>query len=336
MAVSQDSIDSINDTIVTQPTKSKTSSVSASERILNGTISSGITNKPPLQQQQQPLGSIASSSFDRSSAYSSSPSSQLQQQTAESISATFESYRPLPPMTTYERINPFDKNKPVTSATSVNFSPSAYTSPYTTTSSSSSTTAAGSTLIGVKDEKKQSILKDSVLPFKPDLPSASAGFDYRYKPAPPLPGPPLIQPPVLPPSKIIDDDEPEDEPKPKRRHEFERKLSDADIIFGATKIAAAAEPSFKINARNRSNSSFTSTTTDSDYVYGSRQARRDNSFQKSLSVSSDKDGDFTHDPEVLATRAGINNDAFSDFDSPLKTTSSANKSWSNIDDDDLK
>jgi len=119
-------------------------------------------------------------------------------------------------------------------------------------------------------------------------------------------------------------------------------MSDADIVFGAIKVSSTGTDasSFKPNtyARNRSNSSFTSTSTESNYMYGTRDAKRDNSFQKSLSVSSDKDGDFTHDPTVLSSRAGINNDAFSDFDSPkTSTTSAANKIWSNNDDEyDLK
>lgn len=119
-------------------------------------------------------------------------------------------------------------------------------------------------------------------------------------------------------------------------------MSDADIIFGAIKVSSTGpdSSSFKQGgyARNRSNSSFTSTSTDSNYHYGTRDARRDNSFHKSLSVSSDKDGDFTHDPTVLSSRAGISNDAFSDFDSPkTTTTTSANKIWSNNDDEyDLK
>lgn len=128
-----------------------------------------------------------------------------------------------------------------------------------------------------------------------------------------------------------------------KRPELERKLSDADIVFGAKPTVDYS--SYKYSSasgasgygRNRSNSSFTSSTTDSDYIYGSRDARRDNSFQKSLSVSSDKDGDFTHDPEVLSTRSGIANDAFSDFDSPASSKPAPNKIWSNNDDDfDLK
>lgn len=288
MAVSQDSIDSINDTIVTQPIKSSqppisSSSASASEKILNGTISSGTTiTKPPLPPQ--PL-SASSSSYERSSnAYAPSFASMQQQQPEPNIAATFESYRPPLQAVSHERINPFDKGKPPVAAA----------------------TAAAATEI-----------KETV--FKPDLTSV-AGFDYSYKP-PTTTAVPPAQPIV--------------EEKPKARPEFERKLSDADIIFGEIKKAQEA---YKQNyARNRSNSSFTSTSTDSDYVYGTRDNRRENSFQKSLSVSSDKDGDFTHDPTILSNRSGVCNDAFSDFDSPSIPASQTKKSWSNIDDEyDLK
>lgn len=168
------------------------------------------------------------------------------------------------------------------------------------------------------------------------------GFDYSYKPG--GQAPPVAQIPLYSGPKESTEKEPsvdiEDSEKP--RGQFERKMSDADIVFGAIKVSStgADSSSFKPSsyARNRSNSSFTSTSTDSNYVYGSRDARRDNSFQKSLSVSSDKDGDFTHDPTVLSSRAGISNDAFTDYDSPkTSTTSSATKLWSNNDDEyDLK
>lgn len=121
-------------------------------------------------------------------------------------------------------------------------------------------------------------------------------------------------------------------------------MSDADIVFGAKPTVDYSSYKYSSGTsgasgygRNRSNSSFTSSTTDSDYIYGSRESRRDNSFQKSLSVSSDKDGDFTHDPEVLSSRSGIANDAFLDYDSPAASKPAANKIWSNNDDDfDLK
>lgn len=160
--------------------------------------------------------------------------------------------------------------------------------------------------------------------------STTSGFDYSYRPPP------------LPVYASKDSVEKQDSKpvvaaaavKSEMRHKFERKLSDADIVFGSKPEPYTS--SFKVEnySRNRSNSSFTSTSTDSNYIYG-RDSRKENSFQKSLSVSSDTDGDFSHDPAVIASKTfkGINNDAFSDFDSP-KTTTAGNKSWSNNDDDD--
>lgn len=341
MAVSsQDSIDSINDTIVTQPKPSQTNtpSLSASEKILNGTISSGSNiTKPTIPPSQLP-GTNVSSSFDRSSI--------IQQPDQPPIAATYETYRP--PIS-HERINPFDKNKATTTTGTVS---NVTYSPYSTTNTySSSSTITSSTVSATKESQKtlddiakdryakqqQQGIKNTSTSFKSDI-ITSSGFDYSYKP-PPLP--------TIPPaySSIDKADPVKSEEKPKERPEFQRKLSDADIVFGAKPVVVAetttAASSYKFGAagvygRNRSNSSFTSTSTDSDFIYSTRDSKRENSFQKSLSVSSDKDGDFAHDPTVLATRSGISNDAFSDYDSPSKTAS-LNKSWSNNDDEyDLK
>lgn len=115
-------------------------------------------------------------------------------------------------------------------------------------------------------------------------------------------------------------------------------MSDADIIFGGGK--PAAEPVFGRYATSKaaSSSSFsTSMSSDSDYIYGNKKSSS-GSFNKSLSVSSDKDGDFSSDPTVVASRAGpayqgIANDAFSDFDSP-KNGKAKTTSWKQDDDDD--
>jgi hypothetical protein len=213
-----------------------------------------------------------------------------------------------------ERVNPFDKNKPAAAATTTTFTPPSYTP-----------AVAPTTEKTLDDRFSQ---PSSQIIFKPEV-SNVAGFDYSYKPIVPI----ASVPASVYATSVVDKAE---ETKPKSRPEFERKLSDADIVFGEIKKAsAAAAAATQSYARNRSNSSFTSTSTDSDYIYGTRNSRRENSFQKSLSVSSDKDGDFSHDPTILSTRSGVCNDAFSDFDSPNKP--SAKKSWSNIDDEyDLK
>jgi hypothetical protein len=130
--------------------------------------------------------------------------------------------------------------------------------------------------------------------------------------------------------------------------------SDADIIFGGKTnmekykdkysnrgsfnkegaLSSSPKQSF-----DRNNSNFTSSmSTDSDYIFGKRD---DNStFAKSLSLSSDKDGDFASDPTIGATSKrtyeGIQNVAFQDYDSPVVKPSSKPK-WTTDDDDyDLK
>lgn len=304
---SQESIDSINDTIVTQPKASTTSNVSASassasEKILNGTLSSGTS------ALKQPSSVVSSSSYEP-------PSSQPPL-------TTYETYRP--PIS-LERTNPFDKNKtPVTTAvSSFSYTPvSTYTAP-----------APVAPIVPA--------VVPTVTGYKSTI--TSSGFDYSYKPT----NPPMVyssrdsvDKAELPPTTTTATSE-EKEKSEFKRPELERKMSDADIIFGAkptVDYSSYKYTSGPAHGRNRSNSSFTSSTTDSDYVYGSRDSRRENSFQKSLSVSSDKDGDFTHDPQVLSTRSGITNDAFSDFENSSPASScwtAANKTWSNNDDEDF-
>jgi hypothetical protein len=320
---SQQSIDSINDTIVTQPKPSSSASS-------NGTIASGGSSVPT---------GTSVSSFERNPI----PPTMA----PESTEPTYEPYRP-PAVLSHERINPFDKNKTPThdSKTSGIYS-----------SLSSNTTAP----LPVKDD---SVLKEikPVVPLetstKPTVASyvpptvasyvpptvtsfvpptiepyaPSSGFDYSYKPAP--------LPTYTSKGSVERQDSKPSEVKAEKsetssRHKFERKLSDADIIFGSKPEPYTSSFKFENYSRNRSNSSFTSTSTDSEYVYGTRELKKDNPFQKSMSVSSDKDGDFSHDPSVLDSRTyqGINNDAFTDFDSP-RTTTPGKKSWSNNDDDD--
>lgn len=308
---SQESIDSINDTIVTQPKASTTNTaLSANEKILNGTISSGTTSVG-MMKQPTPL-TVSSSSYEQTPQPPPLSSS-------SSSSMTYETYRP--PIS-HERINPFDKNKTTVTTTS-SYSYSAPTVATTTTTSSTIT-------------------------FKPDLTSATSGFDYSYKPTSTstYSSQSVAQPMVYSSRDSIDktsepplasSEKPSEKSSDFKRPELERKLSDADIIFGSKPTPDYSSYKYSGYSRNRSNSSFTSSTTDSDYVYGARDSRRENSFQKSLSVSSDKDGDFSHDPQVLSSRSGITNDAFSDFDSPASIKPATNKSWSNNDDDfDLK
>lgn len=236
----------------------------------------------------------------------------------------YEPYRP--PIISHERVNPFDKNK----------TPSYDNKTSGIYSSLSSNTPAASIV------KNENIFKDTkitetysapvVEPTPAPIPfTVSSGFDYSYKPLP-LPSYPM---PLATETINQPEPKPSEETSADRRHKFERKMSDADIIFGSKPEPYNSSYKFENYSRNRSNSSFTSTSTDSDYVYGTKDVRKEISFQKSLSVSSDKDGDFAHDPSVMSARnfQGINNDAFSDYDSP-KTTTGGTKSWSNKDDDD--
>lgn len=298
---SQQSIDSINDTIVTQP---KPSSSSAS----NGTLASGGSSV---------ISGTSVSSFERNP---------IPPTMAAPTEPTYEPYRP-PAVLSHERINPFDKNKTPTfdSKTSGIYS--------SLTSNTTAPTAIADDKV-LKDIKPVVPLETSTT--KPSVASftTSSGFDYSYKPAP-------MPTYVAKESVERQDSKPSEvaveKSETSSRHKFERKLSDADIIFGSKPEPYTSSFKFENYSRNRSNSSFTSTSTDSEYVYGTRELKKDNPFQKSLSVSSDKDGDFSHDPTVLESRTyqGINNDAFTDFDSPKTTV--AKKSWSNIDDDyDLK
>lgn len=240
---------------------------------------------------------------------------------------TYEPYRP-PPILSHERTNPFDKNK---TPTYDNKTSGIY-------SSLPSNTSAPTPPVIVKDEKKEVVVIDA--PFKPVSAvtfGSTSGFDYSYRP-PPLP--------IFSSKDSVErqDSKPSEPPtveksETSQRHKFERKLSDADIIFGSKPEPYTSSFKVETYSRNRSNSSFTSTSTDSDYVYGSRENRKDNPFQKSLSVSSEKDGDFAHDPSVVDTRAfqGISNDGFTDYDTPKSTTTQ--RSWSHQiddDDDDLK
>lgn len=262
----------------------------------------------PLNSVGNTTSGTSVSSFERNSVSTSLST------VHSKIEPTYEPYRP--PIISHERINPFDKNKIV----SYDSKP-----PTGTHSSISSNISSSST---VKDEKKVTAQMEP--PTKPPTSAVSfttsSGFDYSYKPTP-LPIYSSANPVVKQDSKtnevIIEKSE------ISSRHKFERKLSDADIIFGSKPEPYSSTFNY---GRNRSNSSFTSTSTDSDHIYG---PSKDNPFQKSLSVSSDTDGDFSHDPAVIASRTlqGISNDAFTDYDSP-KTLISSKKSWSNNNDDD--
>lgn len=85
-------------------------------------------------------------------------------------------------------------------------------------------------------------------------------------------------------------------------------MSDADIIFGDIPGKKGSNHS----SFERTYSTATATT----------QKRSYGGYTRSLSVSSDKDGDFSHDPRFSTSYRiyeGIQNAGFTDFDSPTKT-----------------
>lgn len=247
----------------------------------------------------------------------------------------------------HERINPFDKNN-------TSYEPSIYSSLSSSSTSTAATSSVASPSISSAKEDTKSLddlTKDrfnrqqgvrdqqtgrytAPQETKPVTSSVTSsivgtGFDYSYSPA------------SIPSSKKDRTDSTESDAvfteKPissGKKHEFKRELSDADIIFGGQETTKPFTAN-RFATYNKTNSTFsTSVSSESDYIYGAKG--KESSFSKSLSVSSDKDGDFSHDPSVISSRnyQGITNDAFSDFDSP-KSTPSARK-WTDDDDFDLK
>lgn len=102
--------------------------------------------------------------------------------------------------------------------------------------------------------------------------------------------------------------------------------SDADVIFGSNENRASFERSVSTTSttsqknRNFGRDSFAASVDVSDTIYASH--REPSQYNRSLSVASDKDGDFTNDPRVNASYRiyeGIQNAGFTDYDSPVKT-----------------
>lgn len=350
---STNSIDSINDVITQSPKSSPSNSATGSDKTSNGNVQNSGINSTKIPSS----ASASVSSFARN------PTNMAPSEPDNNtfVSTTHEPYRPPPPSNvSYERVNPFDKN-----TTSLDNKPTGIYSNMTTnvastTSSSISAVTAGKYETNTTKEDTKSfddssndrftmppgsrdqsgryaLPQENVVPTK--IPETSSGsFDYSYKPTPATVYPTKPASIDKPDAKNSDADmifnsKPANEFK---KPEFKRELSDADIIFGGTKVE---EPPMygakRFGDYNKGNVSFSTSndySADKDYIFGNK---KDHTFNKSLSVSSDKDGDFSHDPTVMSTRAyqGVQNDAFSDFDTPGKSTSSA-KSWSNNETDD--
>lgn len=142
-------------------------------------------------------------------------------------------------------------------------------------------------------------------------------------------------------------------------------VSDADIIFGDTDVIADTRSNSKSGSYSSFDRSYSTTSTGQKRSFGRDSfttsmdvpdsiytSKRDTTYNRSLSVTSDKDGDFSNDPRVSTSYRiyeGIQNAGFQDFDSPVKTTApsatvtsttSSSSSYRNVvadeDDYDLK
>lgn len=95
-------------------------------------------------------------------------------------------------------------------------------------------------------------------------------------------------------------------------------MSDSEIIFGSTDIPDTH------SRRSQFGTNASSTIDASNSIY--ETGRNLSSYNRSLSVSSDTNGDFANDPRVNTSYRiyeGINNAAFQDYDSPVKTSTSS-------------
>lgn len=96
-------------------------------------------------------------------------------------------------------------------------------------------------------------------------------------------------------------------------------MSDSEIIFGSTDIP---EPD-SFSKRSQYSHGTSSTVDASNSIYDA--GRGVSTFNRSLSVSSDKNVDFANDPRVNTSYRiyeGIQNAAFQDFDSPVRASPS--------------
>lgn len=125
-------------------------------------------------------------------------------------------------------------------------------------------------------------------------------------------------------------------------------MSDADIIFGEEFGGAVRTDSFDKsrptpalgsstkNKYSRDGSNFNTSVDSSDSIFGASDIKRDTYYtNRSMSVSSAKDVDYIYQPSDSATATttstyrvyeGIQNAAFSDFDSPSRSSVSSTTS----------
>lgn len=97
-------------------------------------------------------------------------------------------------------------------------------------------------------------------------------------------------------------------------------FSDSEIIFGSTDIPDST------SKRSQFGSNVASTMDAPDSIYQTNRTL--SSYNRSLSVSSDTNGDFANDPRVNTSYRiyeGIQNAAFQDYDSPVKTAATTSE-----------
>lgn len=243
-----------------------------------------------------------------------------------------------------ERINPFDKNNPVSSNSSISsnvtitgtssYEPRNYTSslykPSTNTTStdvSTTDTFKPTAELNRKPEiEKKTVVKQSLSKhpeYRRDIRSNSITTNTEYSAT-------KYNSKNVSSASLSSQDDPANisrysiDTDSDYKSKFTRSsgsLSDAELIFG------------DIPKPKKTDSYSFGSSTESDSIFASGSATGKQNFAKSISVTSEKDGDFSHDPRVASYKIydGIQNHAFQDYESPVKNNSQAKD-----DDYDLK
>lgn len=244
-----------------------------------------------------------------------------------------------------ERINPFDKNKPVSSSSSSNvtitgtsayeprnYASSLYKPSTTTTSTDVPTTETYKPTADlnkkVPDIEKKTVVKQSLSKhpeYRRDIRSNSITTNTEYSAT-------KFNSKNVSSASLSSQDDPANISRysidsgagSDYKSKFTRSsgsLSDAELIFG------------DIPKPKKTDSYTFGSSTESDSIFASGGATGKQNFAKSISVTSEKDGDFSHDPRVTSYKIydGIQNHAFQDYESPVK-----NNSLAKDDDYDLK
>lgn len=278
-----------------------------------------------------------------------------------------------------ERINPFDKNKKPADPTTASSKPvettaSAPVTSYTSVSSSSS--ATGSTLDDLaknRYDKYQGSQSQSTSGYETtttssDLyssdtlkstTSATSSYTSSYTTGSDSAKAERSSTSTVIPSGDVDSKRSESSSKPVTANQRTSaakyafgsaqystgSMSDSEIIFGSTDIQ---DP---VSKRTQFGQNSANTVDASNSIYESSRSLE--SFIRSLSVSSDANAEFADDPRVNTSYRiyeGIQNAAFQDFDSPVKTATTSTENATNFsstyvsgskifeddDDDDLK